>query len=334
MSGPTPKYLLTGTKTICLLDAMNLVYRSHFAFKSLASDEGQPTGILFGVLRALLVLRKTFGTHIVFCWDNGLPSLTAPTTVSWRRRISADYKVNRQTNRTPEETASIFSQCESIRYMTQALGYPQLGVPGLEADDVIGLVTGALSKQKLCIYSSDRDFHQLLNENVTQLRPRNGKSDELVTAKSVYDEYGFGPSAFADYLALGGDKSDGIKTLRGFGPKTASLLVRNGVSLQQLKVTPLPISHWDQLTVGRQVTKIADNKQVFLDAYQLAHIPRTPTDDRLKEYPAAVLLINLVRNSMRFGYTEANARQKFVEFCLRYDLKYFVERRNEFLSKQ
>lgn len=322
------KYLLTSKKTICLVDVMNLVYRSHFAFRNLTSEGGESTGILFGVLRALLTLRKTFGSHIIFCWDNGLPSITPPKVLNWRRRISMTYKATRQKATSPEETASVWSQCEELRYVTHALGYPQLGVPGLEADDVIGLTAGALSKQKLCIYSGDRDFYQLLNTNVTQLRPRPGKSDEEVTAESVYKEYGFGPSAFADYLALGGDKSDNIKTLRGFGPKTASLLVSSGVSIAGKR-----FGGTCPAKVLRYIEKIHANEQVFLTAYQLAHIPRTPHDERLKAYPEAIALVNLVRNTIRFGHTEHDVRKSFVNFCIRYDLKYFLERRNEFLTK-
>ena len=217
---------------IVLVDMSNLFFRSWFAHKNL-SCEGKPTGILFGVLKTLHDLRENVSHRVVFVWDHGVPVAEAARPRNWREDVLKTYKATRQHD--AEERALIFSQLPDVFHALELLGYSSVSVEGLEADDVIGVLSKTLSGDIL-IYSTDRDFYQLLEgDRVKVLVPKkeNGKFRTISQAE-VEAEYGIGVDRWAEYLALGGDHSDNIKPMRGMGPKTAIKLICEGADLRKI----------------------------------------------------------------------------------------------------
>src|SRR6185436_11768134 len=202
---------------VVLVDVMNLVFRSHFAFSGLSS-EGKPTGVIYGILKSIADLRDNVSKRIVFVWDHGIPVLGAEKPRNWRDEMMKGYKGTRKQD--PEVRKLVFPQLLSCSQLIKALGYSNESIMGLEADDLIGLLA-ANTKDDVLIYSTDQDFYQLLNSKVRILVPKKDKGVfRIVTAADV-EAGGVAPSRWAEYLALGGDKSDNIKPMRGMGPKTA-----------------------------------------------------------------------------------------------------------------
>ncbi len=215
---------------IVLVDVMNLVFRQHFAHVHLSAG-GKPTGATYGVLKTIRDLRENVSKRLVFCWDHGIPVLGAPRPRNWRDDVMDGYKAARKPN---DAYKDLVPQLAPLHRMLCLLGYSHASVMGLEADDVIGvLAKSAWPGSVKLILSTDRDFYQLLDEAwVHVVVPKKDKGAfKFIHQSDVEREHGIGVDRWAEYLALGGDKSDGIKPLRGMGPKTAIKLIQSGARL-------------------------------------------------------------------------------------------------------
>ena len=148
-----------------------------------------------------------------------------PPGGSFRKRESDDYKANRA--RMPEELAS---QIPLIDRAVQAFQFPVLRITDFEADDVIATLAkqAEAAGHEVLIVSSDKDFSQLLTENVSML---DGMKDVTYTPELVRKKFGVTPELFVDYQALCGDKIDNIPGVAGIGAKTASKLLDEWGSL-------------------------------------------------------------------------------------------------------
>src|SRR5205085_9611803 len=202
---------------VVLVDVFNLVWRSHFVFQNLES-EGRPTGVIYGVLRAINELQENISRKIIFCWDHGVPVPGAAKPRNWRDGFLSSYKANRK--RDDDSTSKVFGQLRDVKRVIDWLGYSHVSVLGLEADDVIGILASEIAGPVL-IFSTDKDFYQLLNERTEILVPKKDKGTfNRITQQSVEREYGFPIDRWAEFLALGGDSCDNVKAMRGMGPKT------------------------------------------------------------------------------------------------------------------
>lgn len=217
---------------VILVDVMNAAFRLGFAHQHLKSEDGVPTGVLYGVLKTLHDLRENVSKRIVMVWDNGIPVPGAARPVGWRDSIVKNYKAKRTTDIQWPEYAAVISQMPALAKAINLLGYDNVASMGLEADDVIGILSQEI-RGEILIFSTDKDFYQLLDEaRVHILVPKKtGGKFKRIYQSDVEREYGIPVSRWAEYLALGGDKSDNIKPMRGMGPKTAIKLVQSGVNL-------------------------------------------------------------------------------------------------------
>jgi 5'-3' exonuclease len=213
---------------VVLVDFMNLVFRMHWSLPNLM-HEGKHTGVQYGVIKTIHQLRTNVSTRMIFVWDHGVPIPGAQRPRNWREDLLPAYKGNRK--RDPNLYDIVFSQLKDLHDAIKHLGYSQVSVMGLEADDMIGLLSQAYPEVR--IFSTDKDFYQLLDEaRVHVLVPKKDKGEFKKIYKSdVEREYGIPVSRFAEYLALGGDSCDNIKAKRGMGPKTAIKLILSGVDL-------------------------------------------------------------------------------------------------------
>jgi len=299
-------------KPLVLVDATNLAFRALFAHRKLQSS-GQPTSILFGVLQSLLSIRKQVGDRIVFCWDHGVPGITTHRRKPWRLRYYKPYKATRRKD--PSVVEEFRKQVPALRRILRRLGYQSVGIPGMEADDVIGLIT-ANSAKPVVICSSDRDFYQLLRIGVTILHPGKWR---LVTQSQVEREYGFSITRFPVFLSLGGDSSDNIRPMPGVGPRTAIRMVQAGVQPKRkhpeaawLEKFPVLAQHW----------------RAVRQTYKVCLIPTSPKDKRIVGY---------LDDKQDFDYSDyqrlpdnGKRMQEFLRFCGKYSLQYFVSIRRQF----
>ena len=207
---------------VLLIDAPGMIYRGHFALQRnpLRAPDGRVTSGLFHLFEETCNYIDRYEPDMVaLVFD-----FPAPT---FRSDIYADYKANRPP--TPDE---IKEQSRLARELCATLGLPCLENEGLEADDIIAVLTReALSsdgESSVLIVSSDKDLLQLLDEDgrVTVLQPgRPGRAAREVCYGDVPELLGVRASQVVDYLSLSGDSSDNIPGAQGIGPKTAAGLL-------------------------------------------------------------------------------------------------------------
>lgn len=203
---------------LLLIDAHALIHRSYHAIeRELNSPTGEPTKAVYGFASTLLkVIKEQQPQYVVATFDAGK---------SFRSEQYAEYKSNRPT--TPDDLRSQFARC---REFCAVLGIPVFALEGYEADDLIGTLSKQSEAQRLdtVILTGDRDTLQLVDE-LTRVLMFIGYTGEikLYDTAAVRDRFGFGPQQLIDFKALRGDTSDNIPGIAGVGDKTATKLIQD-----------------------------------------------------------------------------------------------------------
>lgn len=231
MDVPAPPGLLSGAMgkqkaDLIVVDAHAMAYRAHFAMQgqNLTNSDGMPTEAIFGFFRMLFRLVLEYEpTMTVVAWD-------APGK-NFRDDIFKDYKATR--NPMPDD---LRLQIEEIKEMVRSCGFAALEAPGFEADDLIAAFARRFGrKKKVLLLTGDKDCYQLLNKNVTMLRPAKGVTEfTVIDPKWVETEIGVTVEQIPDYMALVGDSSDNIPGAKGIGPKTATALIQKFGSIAKI----------------------------------------------------------------------------------------------------
>lgn len=205
---------------ILVIDALNTFFRN-FTTTNLITPQGVHVGGMIGFLRSLGFLTRTFNpTRIVIVFD-GQGSTAA------RKNINSDYKANRDINRITnwdifdnkaDESASMSDQIGRLIEYLQMLPVDMISMPKVEADDVIAYIAKEFGKdnQKVTIVSSDKDFLQIVNNNVEVYAPTKKK---VYNSAEVREEIGILPENYLVMKALLGDNSDNLSGVKGLGPK-------------------------------------------------------------------------------------------------------------------
>ena len=230
-----------------LLDAYALIYRSYYAFikNPRINSKGQNTSAIIGFCNTLNeVLQKEKPTHIGVAFD--------PHGPTFRSEAFPEYKAQRDA--TPED---IHAAVPIIKDILRAYRIPILQVDGYEADDVIGTLakkataltspeggtkvqsneapSGAVRGVSVYMLTPDKDYGQLVDDNVFIYRPRHGGGYEVMGPKEVCEKYGITtPLQVIDLLALMGDSADNFPGCPGVGEKTAAKLIADFGSVEQL----------------------------------------------------------------------------------------------------
>ena len=210
-----------------LLDAYALIYRSYYAFikNPRINSKGLNTSAIMGFLNTLNeVLTKEKPTHIGVAFD--------PHGPTFRSEAFPAYKAQRE--ETPED---IRKAVPIIKDLLKAYRIPILQVDGFEADDVIGTLAKKAGSIGIETYmlTPDKDYGQLVSDNVKIFRPRHGGGYETMGPKEVCEKYGI-PSteSVIDLLALMGDAADNFPGCPGVGEKTAVKLINDFGSIEGL----------------------------------------------------------------------------------------------------
>ena len=209
-----------------LLDAYALIYRAYYAFikNPRINSKGFNTSAVMGFVNTLNeILTKEQPTHIGVAFDHGK---------TFRDEAYPAYKAQREA--TPED---IRLSVPVIKDIITAMHIPVLQVDGFEADDVIGtLATKAgLAGINTYMLTPDKDYGQLVRNNVFIFRPRHGGGYETMGPNEVCAKYGLTtPTQVIDLLALMGDSADNFPGCPGVGPKTAAKLIADFGSIDTL----------------------------------------------------------------------------------------------------
>ena len=210
-----------------LLDAYALIYRSYYAFikNPRINSKGLNTSAIMGFLNTLNeVLTKEKPTHIGVAFD--------PHGPTFRSEAFPEYKAQRE--ETPED---IKKAVPIIKELLKAYRIPVLQVDGFEADDVIGTLATKAGADGIETFmlTPDKDYGQLVSDNVFIYRPRHGGGYETMGPKEVCEKYGIpSTNSVIDLLALMGDSADNFPGCPGVGEKTAVKLINEFGSIEQL----------------------------------------------------------------------------------------------------
>jgi DNA polymerase I len=220
-------------RRLFLLDGHSLAYRAFFALPaSLATSTGQITNAVYGFTSMLIkLLSEERPDLIAVAFDVGAPTV--------RLQMDADYKAGRA------ETPGEFTpQLGLISEVLETLGIPIIRVEGHEADDALGTlaVRAAAEGIDATIVTADRDFFQLVRPGISVMFNRRGISDIVrYDEEAVQERFGLPPAKYLEYVALKGDPSDNIPGVPGVGEKTATKLVQQFGSVEEI------LAHSDEL---------------------------------------------------------------------------------------
>lgn len=216
------------TKPLLAVDAPSLYYRAFFGVPESAARaaDGSPVNAVRGFLDMLSTLIRTRRPGRMVC------ALDADWRPQWRVDLIASYKAHRVVEvvdgASVEEIPDLLSpQVEILLDVLRAVGVATYGVPGYEADDVLGTLA-ARAVAPVEVVSGDRDLFQLIDDERGVLLLYCGRGVaklEVCDDAVVRAKYGVPAAGYADFAALRGDPSDGLPGVPGVGEKTAAGLI-------------------------------------------------------------------------------------------------------------
>lgn len=209
---------------LVIIDGSSLIYRAFFALPPLTTADGTPTNAVYGFTTMLLkILEDEKPDVILMAMEGGK---------TFRHTEFEGYKAQRP--RTPDDLAV---QTPIARTMAEAFRVPIVKHDGFEADDVIGTITcaGKAAGFDVLVVTGDLDALQLVNDQVKVMVNRRGITDTMVYDEAaVLERFGLPARLLPDFKALKGDTSDNIPGIPGIGDKTATSLLTEYGSLEQL----------------------------------------------------------------------------------------------------
>ena len=215
-------------KKLFLLDAYALIYRAYFALNKnpRINSKGLNTSAIMGFLNTLYeVLKNEKPTHIGVAFDLGEPIR--------RTENFTEYKANRE--ETPQD---IKISIPYIKEIIKGFNIPIFECAGYEADDIIGTLSKKAEKEGFTTFmmTPDKDFGQLVSDNIFIYKPaKGGEPAKVLGPKEVCEKYNIArPEQVIDILGLWGDASDNIPGIPGIGEKTASKLIAEYDSVENL----------------------------------------------------------------------------------------------------
>lgn len=262
---------------LVLVDGSSYLFRAFHALPPLTNSKGQPTGAVYGVINMLNKLVEEYKPEqIAVVFD--------AKGKTFRNDMYQEYKAHR-----PPMPDDLRSQIAPLYEIVEALGYPMIIVPEVEADDVIGTYAQQASEMKIktLISTGDKDLAQLVNSHVTLINTMN---NYLMDEAGVMEKFDVPPSAIIDYLALMGDSADNIPGIPKVGPKTAAKWLKQYQTLDNLvahadeikgKVGESFRDNLDQLPLSKQLTTIKCDVALAVGIGELAM--RQPDVEKLRQ---------------------------------------------------
>ena len=260
MSNEGPKLLL--------IDGNNMSHRVFWTNQELRY-KGRCTGVLFGFMRQLIYLRKTYPEYfMIISWDGGYARRKAESQAGVAAGIiPSSYKELREKSKEDadpkkqEEMESLFLQMDQLREeLLPLIRCTQAKRDGVEGDDIIFTYCNYVKKWngKAIVVSSDRDFYQVLGIG-PEIKVYDAMKDETWTEERFQMEFGFHPSLYVDYGAFVGESgpsSDNIFGVDGWGPKTSGDYVRQYGSYENI------------IAAVKEKPKKSKKEQTLLESHQ------------------------------------------------------------------
>jgi DNA polymerase-1 len=256
-------------KRLVILDTHAILHRAYHALPDFASSRGEPTGALYGLVSMLVrIAGELRPDYIAATFD-----LPKPT----HRHVAYEqYKSHR-----PKADDALVTQLNISRDVLDAFGVARYEKEGFEADDLIGTIAEDMKKHHdvdVIIASGDMDTLQLVDDSrVRVFTLKMGLADTvLYDEEQVRARYGFGPEMIPDFKGLRGDPSDNIPGIKGVGEKTATTLIKEFGTIEQIYKTLE--KHPEKIEAagvkGAMLEKIKNGKEEALFSKELATIRR------------------------------------------------------------
>tara|TARA_R110001583_G_scaffold33905_2_gene114437 strand:+ start:599 stop:1549 length:951 start_codon:yes stop_codon:yes gene_type:complete len=208
-------------KKLLIIDGLNMFLRSYVVNPTLAPT-GDPIGGTIGFMKSLQKVCGMFTPdEIIVAWDGHSGS-------SKRKEMNKNYKAGRkpvrfnrrmvELNEDQQVVNKAYQYIRLVEYLNET-PVIQIVVDFVEADDIIAYACAHKKYEgwHKHIISSDKDFFQLISEDVVLYRPIQKK---LVDKPSLLAEHGIHPNNFALARAVAGDKSDNLPGIPRAGLKT------------------------------------------------------------------------------------------------------------------
>jgi DNA polymerase-1 len=249
---------MSDQKRVFLVDAFALIFRGYYAFikNPRINSKGLDTSAIMGFMNSLLdVIKRERPDHLAVCFDKG-------GSVD-RVELFEAYKANRDA--TPE---AIKIAVPYIQEILKAMHIPIMVKEGFEADDVIGTLSKQAEKEgyKTFMVTPDKDFAQLVSENIFMYKPRFGGGYDIWGVPEVQEKFEVtDPLQVIDFLGMMGDSSDNIPGLPGVGEKTAKKFLAAYGSMENL------LANTHELK-GKMKEKVEGAKELGLLSKKLATI--------------------------------------------------------------
>jgi DNA polymerase-1 len=277
---------------VLIVDSMNTFIRS-FAMLQSMNPQGHHTGGLVGFLRSLGFLMRTIDPTRIICVFDGQASSSS------RKNIDPEYKANRNIKRITnweifddkdDEFQSMTMQMGRLVEYLQCLPLTLISIDKIEADDTISYLAQKFrdNNKKVTIVSSDKDFLQIVDENIEVYSPIKKKT---YGKKEVQEELGMIPENYLIMKALLGDNSDNLTGIKGLGPKTLLKefpgIVKDPLfelkdihkicneKLQTKKIFAQILYDWDKVKTNYELMNLLEPR---LGDYEIVHIL-----DKIKE---------------------------------------------------
>ena len=239
-----------------IIDTFNFLHRAYHALpKTLSDSEGSPTNAVYGVTSMIIsVFEAVQPNYVVAAID------TKPTN---RLEEFKDYKAHRK----PMED-DLAVQIPKVFDILNSFGIKQIELEGYEADDIMGTIVKKLEDQdiEVILVSNDKDLWQLFNKNVTIMVPKKANEVDYIGLEQAEKRLGFNVDQLIDYKALRGDSSDNIPGVKGIGEKTATKLLQEFKTLENL------YENLDKVSPASVQKKLTNDKEMAFLSQKLATI--------------------------------------------------------------
>ena len=285
---------------LTIIDGNSLLFRAYFAtaypgMEIMRNQDGIPTNAIFAFSNMMnkIVSSLKDGEGIIVAFD--------AAKHNFRHDALETYKANRK-----PAPAELVEQFPIARDFLKNFGIFQFEEEGFEGDDIAGTIAKTAEKNgyDVTIYTSDRDFLQLVSDKVTVNIIRKGLSDVVpMTPEMVKETYGFEPKQIIDYKGLRGDSSDNLPGIPGIGEKTAVKLIEEFGSFDNI------VAHAGEIK-GKVGEMISQNQEIGKLSRDLAIIK---TD---------IELPFTLEDTTYHGYSFKNINT----FCQKYGLKQFLNK--------
>jgi len=278
---------------LVIIDGNSLINRAYYALPKLTNSEGLHTNGIFGFTKMIKKIIDNYNpNYLIVAFD-----VKAPT---FRHEQYKDYKGTRKGM--PDELAM---QMPYMKKLLDAFGIYRMEMAGYEADDLIGTVTNYSNKKGIdtLIVSGDKDNLQLVKENIKLILPKKGISEiKFFERDDVFEELGVYPEHVIDYKALAGDQSDNIPGVKGIGAKTASKLIQEFGTLEEIydnidlvsseRIKNLLIVHKEDAVISKTLATIEQEVPMDIDfeKYRFSELNKGSSYELLKQLQMSSLL--------------------------------------------